>query len=115
MYMDKFSIVTASEMEHAIKLLIRQIFLPARFGASLSLSMILKKKKVWSTDRCVLSSFLVATQRLYMSACPSVRRSEQSVRSLSFFGLLGATYAVYSALFDQREVYIRHGSHECAD
>ena len=37
--------------------------------------------------------FLVATKRLYKSVCPSVRPSV----TLSFFGLLGATNAVYTA------------------
>ena len=44
--------------------------------------------------------FLVATERLHKSACPSVRPLfQQSVTllvTLSLFGLLGATNAVYS-------------------
>ena len=47
------------------------------------------------------SPFLVATKRLYMSVCPSVGWSvgPSVLRSvtLSLFGLLGATNAVYTA------------------
>ena len=39
-------------------------------------------------------TFLVARKRLYMSVCPSVRPSV----TLSFFGLLGATYGRVSGL-----------------
>ena len=50
-------------------------------------------------------AFLVATKRLYMRVCPSVGRMDGwsvgwSVTSY-FFGLLGATNAVYTALFLQ--------------
>ena len=49
------------------------------------------------------NQFLVATKRLYMRVCPSVGPSVGwSVRpSLTrfFFGLLGATNSVYTALF----------------
>ena len=45
-----------------------------------------------------LRSFLVATKRLYMRVRPSVRWSVTSY----FFGLLGATNAVYTALFKQK-------------
>ena len=56
---------------------------------------------------CLPSLLLVATKRLYKSVCPSVgpsvRRSVgRSVRpyvTLLLFGLLGATNAVYTALF----------------
>ena len=44
-----------------------------------------------------LGVFLVATQRLYMSVCPSVRPFFRWLVTLSFFGLLGATNAVYTA------------------
>ena len=47
-------------------------------------------------------SFLVATKRLYISVCPSVRWSV----TLSLFGLLGATYGRVSGLvlfFSQRK------------
>ena len=44
--------------------------------------------------------FLVATKRLYMRVCPSVGRMvRRSVRNQFFFGLLGATNVVYTALF----------------
>jgi len=49
-------------------------------------------------------SFLVATKRLYKSVCPSVDPSfPRSVRRyvmISLFGLLGATYAVNTVLFE---------------
>ena len=43
--------------------------------------------------------FLVATKRLYMSVCPSVGPSVGWLVTLLFFGLLGATNAVYSILY----------------
>ena len=43
--------------------------------------------------------FLVVTKRLYMSVCPSVGWSVRPSVKLSLFGLLGATNAVYTALF----------------
>ena len=43
--------------------------------------------------------FLVATKRLYMRVCPSVRRMVGWSVTSSFFSLLGATNAVYTALF----------------
>jgi len=46
-----------------------------------------------------INAFLVATKRLYKSVCPSVRWSVGPYVMLSLFGLLGATYAVYTALF----------------
>ena len=45
--------------------------------------------------RVFLGIFLVATKRLYKSVCPSVGPYVM----LLLFGLLGATYAVYTALF----------------
>ena len=43
--------------------------------------------------------FLVAMKRLYKSVCPSVRPSVRMSVMLLLFGLLGATYAVHTALF----------------
>ena len=53
---------------------------------------------IHSTDHLMFS---VAPKRLYKSACPSVRRSVgRSVgRSVCDAFVLGATYAVYTALF----------------
>ena len=51
----------------------------------------------------VQNRFLIATKRLYKSVCPSAGPSiGPSVLSvtLSLFGLLGATDAVYTALFN---------------
>ncbi len=51
----------------------------------------------------LLQLFLVATKQLYKSVCPSVgpsvRRSVGMYVMLSLFGLLGATYAVFTTLF----------------
>ena len=47
--------------------------------------------------------FLVATKRLCKSVCPSVRRSVMLSVTLSLFGLLGATYVGYTALFFPQE------------
>ena len=43
-------------------------------------------------------NFLVATKRLYMRVCPSDGRSVGRSVTSYFFGLLGATNAVYTAL-----------------
>ena len=43
----------------------------------------------------ILKEFLVATKRLYKRVCLAIR----PLASWFFFGLLGATYAIYTALF----------------
>ena len=53
------------------------------------------KKSVHKGNR----SFLVATKRLLESMCRSVR--------WSLFGLLGVTYAVYTALLDYENKWLR--------
>ena len=49
--------------------------------------------------RVFLGIFLVATKRLYKSVCPSVGPWVGPYVMLLLFGLLGATNAVYTALF----------------
>ena len=48
---------------------------------------------------CRAGQFLVATKRLYKSVCPSIRPSVPRSVKPSLFDLLGATHAVYTALF----------------
>ena len=61
-----------------VHLFLRQWFIPAAFTTAML--------------------FLVATQRLYMSVCPSVRWLVRPSVTLLHFGLLGATYGRVSGL-----------------